>query len=153
MRRSILGKEVATISFTTLEMLEEANQAVVPILEIFELLKQYAPKNSMKKNLDFRIVLLIDGCLYIKRINEDSIVVFQNDLLVEFNKDKQYLFLLEGGLEQSLLQLMLHIKRSFHVVEFHSISLQAWNVTMILQVELGIQGNNVKEEKTNTSDL
>lgn len=153
MRRSILGKEVATISFTTLEMLEEANQAVVPILEIFELLKQYAPKNSMKKKLDFRIVLLIDGCLYIKRINEDSIVVFQNDLLVEFNKDKQYLFLLEGGLEQSLLQLMLHIKRSFHVVEFHSISLQAWNVTMILQVELGIQGNNVKEEKTNTSDL
>lgn len=153
MRRSILGKEVATISFATLEMLEEANQAVVPILEIFELLKQYAPKNSMKKKLDFRIVLLIDGCLYIKRINEDSIVVFQNDLLVEFNKDKQYLFLLEGGLEQSLLQLMLHIKRSFHVVEFHSISLQAWNVTMILQVELGIQGNNVKEEKTNTSDL
>lgn len=153
MRRSILGKEVATISFTTLEMLEEANQAVVPILEIFELLKQYAPKNSMQKKLDFRIVLLIDGCLYIKRINEDSIVVFQNDLLVEFNKDKQYLFLLEGGLEQSLLQLMLHIKRSFHVVEFHSISLQAWNVTMILQVDLGIQGNNVKEEKTNTSDL
>lgn len=153
MRRSILGKEVATISFATLEMLEEANQAVVPILEIFELLKQYAPKNSMQKKFDFRIVLLIDGCLYIKRINEDSIVVFQNDLLVEFNKDKQYLFLLEGGLEQSLLQLMLHIKRSFHVVEFHSISLQAWNVTMILQVELGIQGNNVKEEKTNTSDL
>lgn len=151
MIQELLKIAIVNIPFKTLEMLQQANEESVLLLEIFKKLKKYEQKDQNKQtNLeyDLRLIVIIDNRLYIKKNGEDSIAVFSNNLFSNLNSKKQYLLFIEvehervvsKKLKAEVLNLLKSMKRKIKYLSAKSIDLKSDKIILheIIQAKLGV---------------
>lgn len=151
MIQELLKVAIVNIPFKTLEMLQQANEESVLLLEIFKKLKKYEQKDQNKQtNLeyDLRLIVIIDNRLYIKKNGENSIAVFSNNLFSNLNSKKQYLLFIEveyecavsKKLKAEVLNLLKSMKRRINYLSVKSIDLKTDKIILheIIQAKLGV---------------
>lgn len=138
--QSFFGSPVTSISFETLEMLQQANNETLLLLKIFQYLKKY---EVVETHSAPAVILVINNHLYVKSFQEDKLEVYPNNFFINLNHEKQYILFpnIESNLESfqsGIIEILKSMGRRFYIVSASKISNKK-NILIekAIQAELG----------------
>jgi hypothetical protein len=139
-KQGFFGSPVASIPFEILEMLQQANDETLPLLEIFQYLKKYEVAETP---LSPAVILVINNYLYVKKFQEDKFDIFLNNFFINLNQEKQYILFLKieynrEVLQSGIIKILESLGRHFQIISASKI-INRKNVLIekVIQTELG----------------